>query len=146
MEPRVSLITLGVSDLERSRRFYVDGLGLPVRHADDSVVFLQMDALVLALWGREDLAADAGIPAAGEGFRGFSLAHNVRSKDEVDVVLRQAVEAGGTLVKAGVDAFWGGYTGYFADPDGFLWEVAWNPDMPDLAGPTQDTEATGITD
>lgn len=135
MEPRVSLITLGVSDLERARRFYVDGLDLPVRDGGDgAVVFIQMNGLLLALWGREALAEDAGVAAAGEGFPGFSLAHNVASKEEVDIVLREALAAGGTLVKPATKAFWGGYTAYFADPDGFLWEVAWNPFMPDLAG------------
>jgi uncharacterized protein len=134
MKPRVSLVTLGVTDLQRARRFYMDGLGLPRREGgDENVVFLQMGALVLALWRRDHMAADAGVSAEGEGFRAFSLAHNVESRDEVDAVLRQAVEAGGTLLKPGADAFWGGYTGLFADPDGFLWEVAWNPDMPDLA-------------
>ena len=128
MQPKISLITLGVSDLARSRRFYVDGLGLPQREGgDENVVFLQMGALVLALWGREDMAADAGVPSAGDGFRAFTLAHNVEAKEEVDAVLRQAVAAGGTLLKPGADAFWGGYQGYFTDPDGFLWEVAWNP-------------------
>jgi catechol 2,3-dioxygenase-like lactoylglutathione lyase family enzyme len=134
MKPRVSLVTLGVADLARSRRFYVDGLGLPVRDiGSEAVVFLQMGATVLALWGRQDLAEDAGVSPEGSGFRSFSLAHNVTSKAEVDALLRQAVEAGGTLIKPATDAVWGGYTGYFADPDGFLWEVAWNPDMPDLA-------------
>jgi hypothetical protein len=134
MKPKISLITLGVSDLARSRRFYVDGLGLTPREGgDENVVFIQMGSVVLGLWRREDLAADAGVPSGGEGFRALSLAHNVESKEEVDVLLRQAVEAGAKLVKPGAEAFWGGYTGYFEDPDGFLWEVAWNPFMPDLA-------------
>ena len=134
MEPRISLITLGVTDLERARRFYVEGLGLPVREGgDENVVFVQMGSQVIGLWGREALAADAGVSAEGEGFRAFSLAHNVESKEAVDAVLRQAVDAGATLLKPATEAFWGGYTGYFADPDGFLWEVAWNPFMPDLA-------------
>ena len=85
---------------------------------------------VLALWSREDLAADAGVSAEGSGFPGIALAHNVASKELVDAALSEAVAAGGTLVKAGTDAFWGGYTGYFADPDGYLWEVAWNPGWP----------------
>jgi catechol 2,3-dioxygenase-like lactoylglutathione lyase family enzyme len=98
VEPRVSLITLGVSDLERAIRFYRDGL-----------------------------AKDAGVPADGASFRGFSLAHNVRSEAEVDATLAQAVAAGAALIKPGQRVFWGGYSGYFADPDGFLWEVAHNP-------------------
>ena len=133
MKPRISLITLGVTDLARARRFYVDGLGLPVRDGgDENVVFIQMGSQVLGLWGRESLAEDAGVAAEGGGFRAFTLAHNVESKEEVDAVLRQAVEAGATLLKPGADAFWGGYTGHFSDPDGFVWEVAWNPFMPDL--------------
>jgi catechol 2,3-dioxygenase-like lactoylglutathione lyase family enzyme len=134
VKPRISFVTLGVADLERSRRFYVDGLGLPVRQPEnEGVVFLDMGSMVLGLWGIEDLKADAGYPSAVEGFRGMSIAHNVPTKEEVDAVLQQAVDAGGTLVKAGHDAPWGGHTGYFADPDGHLWEVAWNPFMPDLA-------------
>jgi len=134
MKPKISFVTLGVADLARSRRFYVDGLGLPVRQPEnDGVVFLDMGTMVLGLWGIEDLKADAGYASASEGFQGVSLAHNVPSKEEVDAVIQQAVDAGGTLVKPGHDAPWGGYTGYFADPDGHLWEVAWNPYMPDLA-------------
>lgn len=134
MKPKISLITLGVADLERARRFYVDGLGLPVREGgDENVVFLQVGALVLALWRREHMAEDAGVSPEGEGFRAFTLAHNVESKEEVDAVLAQAVAAGATLLKPGADAFWGGYTGIFTDPDGFIWEIAWNPFMPDLA-------------
>jgi catechol 2,3-dioxygenase-like lactoylglutathione lyase family enzyme len=133
MKPKISLVTLGVSDLERSRRFYAS-LGLRERsESNDTVVFIQMGGTVLGLWSREALAGDAGMVPHGSGFRGFSLAHNVASKSEVDEVLREAEKAGGKLVKPGKDAFWGGYTGYFEDPDGFLWEVAWNPAMPDLA-------------
>ena len=134
MKPRISIVTLGVSDLARARQFYVEGLGLPVRQPEnDGVLFLQMGDTVLALWSIHDLVEDAGIERGPEGFRNFNLAHNVATKEEVDAVLAEAVAAGGTLVKAGGDAFWGGYTGYFADPDGYLWEVAWNPFMPDLA-------------
>jgi catechol 2,3-dioxygenase-like lactoylglutathione lyase family enzyme len=134
LKPKISLVTLGVTDLDRARRFYVDGLGLPQREGgDENVVFLQMGSQVLALWRRDHMAEDAGVPPEGEGFRAFSLAHNVASKEEVDAVLREAVAAGATLLKAGAEAFWGGYTGMFADPEGFLWEVAWNPLMPDIA-------------
>jgi catechol 2,3-dioxygenase-like lactoylglutathione lyase family enzyme len=133
MKPKISLVTLGVSDLERSRRFYTS-LGLQERsESNDTVVFIQMGGTVLGLWSREALAEDAGIAPRGSGFRGFSLAHNVAAKEEVDEVLREAESAGARLVKPGQDAFWGGYTGYFEDPDGFLWEVAWNPAMPDLS-------------
>jgi catechol 2,3-dioxygenase-like lactoylglutathione lyase family enzyme len=134
LKPRISIVTLGVEDLDRARRFYVEGLGLPVRQPEvEGVVFLQMGDMVLALWGIDNLVEDAGIARGPEGFRNFNIAHNVGSKEEVDAVLAEAVAAGGTLVKAGSDAFWGGYTGYFADPEGYLWEVAWNPFMPDLA-------------
>lgn len=134
VKPKISLITLGVADLGRARRFYVEGLGLPVREGgDENVVFLQLGEVVLALWGRDDMAADAGVSSEGEGFRAFTLAHNVESKEAVDAVLREAVDAGATLLKPGADAFWGGYTGIFADPNGFIWEIAWNPFMPDLA-------------
>jgi catechol 2,3-dioxygenase-like lactoylglutathione lyase family enzyme len=133
MKPKISLVTLGVGDLERARRFYAS-LGLVERsESNDAVVFIQMGGTVLGLWRREALAEDAGVASDGSGFRGFSLAHNVASKTEVDEVLQEAENAGGRLVKSGQDAFWGGYTGYFEDPDGFLWEVAWNPGMPDLA-------------
>lgn len=130
MEQRLSLVTLGVADLARSRRFYEDGLGWRASGAGTAeVAFYQLGAVALALWGREELAADAGLPIAGPGggFGGIALAHNVRTRDEVDAVLAQAEAAGARLLKPGTDAPWGGYTGYFADPDGHLWEVAWNP-------------------
>ena len=127
MEPRITLITLGVTDLERSIAFYRDGLGLPQRAGEG--VFFETHGTWLALFPRDDLAHDAGVSSAGSGFRGFALAHNVRTREEVEVVLAQAVAAGGRLVKAAATAFWGGHHGYFADPDGFLWEVAWNPDF-----------------
>jgi len=127
MDPRISIITLGVSDLERSTRFYRDGLGLPKREGPDSIAFFETRGTWLSLYPREALAEDATIPAEGSGFRGFALSHNVASTDEVDRTLEQAVAAGATLVKPGQEVFWGGYSGYFADPDGFLWEVAWNP-------------------
>jgi catechol 2,3-dioxygenase-like lactoylglutathione lyase family enzyme len=133
VKPRISIITLGVRDLERSRRFYQDGLGLPRRdESAEGVVFLQMQGVVLALWPREELAKDAAIAEDGSGFAGISLAQNLESKQAVDAMLAEAVAAGGRLVKPAQDVFWGGYAGYFADPDGFLWEAAWNPFMPDL--------------
>ena len=128
MEPRISIITLGVSNLERSVNFYRQGLGLPQREMEaEGVAFFETRGTWLGLFPREDLARDAGVSAAGSGFAGFSLAHNVRTREEVDQVLAEAVAAGATLVKPAQDAFWGGYSGYFADPDGHLWEVAWNP-------------------
>jgi len=128
MEQRLSLVTLGVADLERSRRFYEEGLGWRRANDHPDVVFFQAGGAVLALWSREALAADAGLPAAGRGFCGIALAYNTRSRAEVDRVMAEAEAAGATIVKPAKDAFWGGYTGYFADPDGHLWEVAWNPD------------------
>ncbi len=130
MEPRISFVTLGVGDLQRATRFYVDVLGLVRLPSPPSVAFFEMGQTWLALYPRAELAADAGVPAEGGGFHGFTLAHNVRSPEEVDLLLKQVEEAGGRIVKAGQTAFWGGYTGYFADPDDFLWEVAWNPRFP----------------
>jgi catechol 2,3-dioxygenase-like lactoylglutathione lyase family enzyme len=127
MEPRISIITLGVSDLQRSIRFYRDGLGLTADTSNENITFLKLRGTWLALYPREALAEDALVPAEGSGFRGFTLAHNVASKADVDRLLAVAVQAGAKLQKPAHDAFWGGYSGYFSDPDGFLWEVAWNP-------------------
>lgn len=127
MDPRVSIIALGVSDLERSVRFYRDGLKLPLRGEPKGIAFFQTRGTWLELFPRDLLAKDAGVPAEGRGFPGFTLAHNVRTREEVDSVLAEAEAAGATIVKRAQDADWGGYSGYFADPDGFLWEVAWNP-------------------
>ncbi len=130
MEPRISFITLGVADLERATRFYEECLGLPRLQTPPGVTFFEMGKTWLALWPRENLAADAGLPAQGSGFRGFSLAHNVRSPAEVDALLAHAGTCGGKVVQPGHPTDWGGYSGYFTDPDGFLWEVAHNPDFP----------------
>lgn len=128
MEPRLSLVTLGVRDLVRSRQFYQEGLGLPLQpQSTDNVAFFGLRGVWLGLFARETLAEDAQVDPAGSGFAGITLAHNVRTKEEVHAVLAQAERAGARIVKPAQDAFWGGYTGYFADPDGFLWEVAWNP-------------------
>ncbi len=128
MEPRISLITLGVDDLARARAFY-EALGFRASSAgNDQVAFFQAGSLGLALYGRAALAEDAHLPpAAGPGFGGITLAYNARSRDEVDAVLAQALAAGARLLKPAQDVFWGGYSGYFADPDGHPWEVAWNP-------------------
>lgn len=130
MEPRISLITLGVADLARATRFYADGLGLPRLKTPPSITFFELGKTWLALWPRESLAADAGLSPAGSGFPGFALAHNVRSAAEVDALLAHAADHGAKVVKAGHATDWGGYSGYFTDPDGFLWEVAHNPDFP----------------
>jgi catechol 2,3-dioxygenase-like lactoylglutathione lyase family enzyme len=126
MEQRLSAITIGVSDLARSRRFYEEGLGWQAGSAPDGVVFYQMNGFVLALFPFADLQADARVKDA-LGVGGIALAHNVGSAEQVDRVLTEAERAGATILKAGTKAEWGGYTGYFADPDGHLWEVAWNP-------------------
>jgi hypothetical protein len=130
VEPRISLVTLGVTDLERATRFYRDVLKLPQLQTPPEVTFFELGRTWLALYPRHLLAADAGVSAEGGGFPGFTLAHNVRSPEEVDAVLAEATKGGARLVKTGHRADWGGYTGYFADPDGFLWEVAWNPQFP----------------
>lgn len=132
MEPRISLITLGVDDLERAARFYQECLGLPRMETPPSVVFFEMGKTWLGLWARENLAADAGLSAQGSGFPGFALAHNVRSPAEVDALLAHVAACGGRVTKPGQATDWGGYSGYFTDPDGFLWEVAHNPGFPHL--------------
>lgn len=127
MEQRLSIITLGVADLARSRQFYEKlGWRRSMMKAE-GVVFFQAGGMGLALYPRSDLAKDANLRADSSGFAGFSLAYNTRSREEVNAVLAEAKNAGATIVKNAQDAFWGGYSGYFADPDGFLWEVAWNP-------------------
>ena len=132
MEPRLSLITLGVADVARSRRFY-EALGWRASGASQAdVTFFQLGGTALSLWGRADLARDAGVPDS-PGFGGVALAHNARTRELVDTVLAEAGAAGGRIVKPGIPTFWGGYAGYFADPDGHLWEVAWNPHFPLLA-------------
>jgi len=129
MKPRISMITLGTADLERAAAFYEQGLGLPRLPMAGNVAFFPLQGSWLGLYGWDDLAADAGMPAEGNGFRGMALAHNVGSKAEVDRILAQALQAGGRLVQPARDTDWGGYSGYFSDPDGHLWEVAWNPHM-----------------
>ncbi len=135
IEPRITLITLGVDDLARSVAFYRDGLGFPLSSAsvEGEVAFVRTGGAVLALWWREKLADDANLPdrrGAWKEFGGIALAHNVRVRGEVDAVLAQAVAAGARLLKPAADAEWGGRSGYFADPDGHPWEVAWNPGFP----------------
>ena len=130
MEQRLSIVTLGVSDLARSREFY-DRLGWRRSMANsEGIVFFQAGGMALALYPRQELAKDANVDASGDGFRGFSLAFNARNREEVDAVLTEAKNVGAKILKPAQEAFWGGYSGYFADPDGFLWEVAWNPFFP----------------
>lgn len=134
MQPRINLVTLGVRDLDRATRFYRDGLGLPKVGDDPGVSFFQMGGMVLALWGYNDLADDARQQPNGSGFSGVSLAQCLASKEEVNAVLETARAAGGAILKPAEDTFWGGYSGYFADLDGYAWEIAWNPGwtlMPD---------------
>lgn len=129
MEPRVSLITLGVSDLGRAQRFY-EALGWKRSKAsvEGEVAFYQAGGLAIGLWAAKSLAEDAHVPADGDGFRRIALAHNVRTKDEVDQVLAEAAAVGAVVTKSAEDSpHFEGRSGYFSDPDGHLWEVAWNP-------------------
>lgn len=129
MEPRISIITLGVADLSRAIRFYRDGLGFPTTaNDDDPIAFFTTGGTRLALYPLTALAADISPTVSlAKGFGGITLAHNVRQKQEVGEVLALAEKAGGTIVKPAHDTFWGGYGGYFADLDGYYWEVAWAP-------------------
>lgn len=127
MNPRISMITLGVGDLAAAIKFYEQGLGFPRMPSPPEVAFFTLNGTWLALFGREALAKDANVSAEGQGFAAFSLAHNVHSPAEVDEVVGRAVKAGAKLVKPPRKTDWGGYAGYFADPEGFLWEVAHNP-------------------
>lgn len=131
MEPRISIITLGVSDLSRSVKFYRDGLGLPTNYKDgEGIAFFQLAGTWLALYPSDALAEDAVLPAERSRFGGVTLAHNVASKAQADAVIQKALAAGATLLKPAADTFWGGCSGYFADLDGHPWEVAWNPHFP----------------
>jgi uncharacterized protein len=136
MRPRITLLTLGVDDLERAVAFYRDGLGFPTKgivgreYEHGAVAFFDLQGgLKMALWARADLAHDTGLSTSPRSSTELSLGHNVRSEADVDVAMRQAEKAGATIVKRPVRTFWGGYAGYFADPDGHLWEVAYNPDI-----------------
>jgi uncharacterized protein len=126
MEQRISLITLGVADVNRARTFY-ERLGWRGQEVEETV-FFQAGGMALVLWGRGKLAGDAGVRESGAGgFGGVTLAHNVRSRAEVDALLAGAAEAGAEITQAARETFYGGYAGYFADPDGHLWEIAYNP-------------------
>ena len=134
MKPRITLLTLGVDDLERAVKFYRDGLGLKTEgivgkeFEHGAVAFFDLQAgMRLALWPRKSLAHDAGIKVGSRSATELSIGHNVSSKGEVDAVMEQAKKAGGVILKPAHDTFWGGYAGYFQDPDGHIWEAAWNP-------------------
>ncbi len=136
MKSRITVITLGVDQLERSLSFYRDGLGLPTEgitgaeFEEGAVAFFHMnDNLILALYPRKSLAKDAKVPLSPPSPSDFSIGHNVRSKQEVDAVMQQAEAAGATITDPAHDRFWGGYSGYFQDPDGHLWEIAWAPSL-----------------
>ena len=140
MKPRITVITIGVDDLERSLRFYRDGLGLKTEgiigqeFEHGAVAFFDLQAGVkLAIWPRKSIAQDTGLPLADPSPTELSLGHNVSSKAEVDAVMEQAQHAGAVIVKPAQETFWGGYAGYFQDPDQHLWEVVWNPQWEDPA-------------
>lgn len=128
MEQRVSLVTLAVSDLAQSRRFYEEGLGWKASFTSEDIAFYQVPGGVFALWSKKAMAADLGKSQASLGSGAIQLAHNVRDQVSVDQTLAEAQAAGARILKPAHDAIWGGYTGLFADPDGHSWEVAWNPD------------------
>jgi len=127
MKPKISIITMAVSDLERSTTIYRDGLGLPTYGNFPGITFFELSSTWLALYPQDQLADDAQVDAQGSGFRRFTLAHNASSKEEMDRVMEEARKAGGVLQKPARYMEWGGYSGYFSDHDVSLWEVAWNP-------------------
>jgi len=136
MKPRITVLTIGVDDLDRSVAFYRDGLGFPTEgiigteFEHGAVAFFQLQpGLILAVWPRESIAHDTGLPRSPASPTELTIGHNVSSKQEVDAVMETAKRAGATIVKTAADTFWGGYAGYFQDPDAHLWEVVWNPDM-----------------
>jgi catechol 2,3-dioxygenase-like lactoylglutathione lyase family enzyme len=136
VKPRITVLTIGVDDLERAVRFYRDGLGLPTKgivgaeFEHGAVAFFELHGgLRLATWPRDSLAYDSGLPKSPPSATELSLGHNVASEQEVDAVMAQAAKAGARIVKPAHETFWGGYAGYFQDPDGHLWEVVFNPDL-----------------
>ena len=141
MKPHLSVVTLGVADLRRALAFYRDGLGLPTKgilgedFEHGAVAFFDLHGgLKLALWAQADLAHDTGLPARPVSATAFTLGHNVASRTEVDDILTRAQAAGARIIKPAADTFYGGYAGYFQDPDGHLWEIVWNPQLPPPAG------------
>ncbi len=127
MKPRINIVTLGVNDLEASIKFYEHGLNLPRMPSKGDIAFFELNGTWLALYPWSLLAEDAKVSPSGSGFRGVTLAHNVATQSEVDEVMTQAENSGASIHKAAENTFWGGYSGYFSDLDGHLWEVAWNP-------------------
>lgn len=138
MKARISMITLGVADLEKSVKFYAQGLGFPKMESPPEVAFFTLNGTWLGLYSRAALAEDAMVSAEGYGFGGFALAHNVASETEVDDIINQALSAGAALAKPAQNTSWGGYAGYFKDPDGHLWEIAHNPYF--WVGPAEDKD------
>jgi catechol 2,3-dioxygenase-like lactoylglutathione lyase family enzyme len=136
MKPRINIITLGVRDLEHAIEFYEQGLRLPRMPFEGNIAFFELNGTWLALYPWNALAEDAEVNAEGKGFRGVTLAQVVHTREEVDKVLRQAAHAGARIIKPAQDVFWGGYSGYFSDPEGHIWEVAWNPHF--WPGPTDE--------
>lgn len=139
MKPHITVLTLGVEDLEKSLAFYRDGLGLATKgiigteFENGAVAFFDLhNGLKLALWPRKSLAVDTGLSETPRSMLELSIGHNVDSKDEVDRVMKEAQAAGATIIKPAQDTFYGGYAGYFSDPDGHLWEVVWNPELATL--------------
>jgi hypothetical protein len=127
MRQKLSIVTLGVKNFQRSLDFYKNGLGWKPSRASDKIAFFPMDGVILALYPREKLAEDATVDSTGSGFSGITLAYNAKSQGEVDEVLHTVQSVGAKIIKQAQHVFWGGYSGYFADPDGYLWEIAWNP-------------------
>jgi len=129
MKPKISIITLGVKNINKSLRFYRDGLGFRTHNykAGEDIVFFEMDGTWLSIFPKDKLAKDVTVSSEGKGFAGITLAHNVRSKKEVDKVFNLALSVGAKPIKKPQKVSWGGYSGYFSDPDGYLWEVAYNP-------------------
>ncbi|ABL72586.1 VOC family protein [Paracoccus denitrificans] len=137
MKPRISVLTLGVADLERSLAFYRDGLGLPTEgivgreFEHGAVAFFDLSGgLKLAIWAQDDIAHDSGLPKRPVSPTAFTIGHNVLRREEVDEIMRAAQHAGADIVKTAQETFYGGYAGYFRDPDGHLWEIVWNPQLP----------------
>ena len=127
MDPRISIITLGVKDLKKSTHFYQEGLGLPKKDAGDEISFFETSSTMLALYPLEKFSEEIGQPVTQTIQPTFTIAHNVASKKKVNSLLKVAENAGAKLLKPAQDVFWGGYSGYFADLDGYFWEIAWNP-------------------
>lgn len=126
IQPKINLITLGVKSFSRSLAFYRDALGWEAQ-VQDNVAFFQLNGIVMSIYPKDKLAEDAQVPATGSGFGGITLAYNTKNKKEVDEVLETVKKLGAKIVKPAQEVFWGGYSGYFSDPDGYLWEVAYNP-------------------